>query len=182
MDDTFTLCPQDKIQELTNHINSIDLAIKFTRELETYDRIVFLESLISRNQDGSLDLLVYRKPTQTNQYLNFSSHHPLHQKLRVVRTLRHRCNTIVTKEQNRVTELDALEKALSTCGFSKWTFTRTAEQTTEKRRPHRGKPERSKGMVVLPYVQGISEKLCRIFKKHQVNVALKQANSIRRTL
>ncbi len=111
-----------------------------------------------------------------------SSHHPLHQKLGVVRTLRHRCNTIVTKEQDRVTELDALEKALSTCGYPKWTFTRTAEQTTEKRRPHRDKPERTKGMVVLPYTQGISEKLCRIFKKHQVNVALKPANSIRRTL
>ncbi len=37
-------------------------------------------------------------------------------------------------------------------------------------------------MVVLPYAQGFSEKLCCIFKKHQVNVALKPANSIRRTL
>ncbi len=37
-------------------------------------------------------------------------------------------------------------------------------------------------MVVLPYTKGISEKLCRIFKKHQVNVALKPGKSIRRTL
>ncbi len=81
-----------------------------------------------------------------------------------------------------MTELDALEKVLSTCGYPKSAFTRMAEQTTVKRRPHRDKPETSKGMVVLPYAQGISEKLCRIFKKHQVNVAVKPANSIQRTL
>ncbi len=91
VDDTFTICLQDKIEELTDHINSIDSAIKFTRELETDGQIAFLDSLISRNQDGSLDLSVYRKLTHTNQYLNFSSHHPLHQKLGVMRTLRHRC-------------------------------------------------------------------------------------------
>ncbi len=154
--DTFTICLQDKIEELTDHINSINSDIKFTRELETDGQIASLDSLISRNQDGSLDLSVYQKPTHTNQYLNFSSNHPLHQKLGVVCTLRHRWNTIVTKEQDRVTELDTLQKALSTCRYPKWIFTRTAEQITEKRRPHRDKPERSKGMVVLPYASCVA--------------------------
>ena len=30
VDDTFTICLQDKIEELADHINSIDSAIKFT--------------------------------------------------------------------------------------------------------------------------------------------------------
>ncbi len=81
VDDTFTICLQDKIEELTDQIYSIDSVIKFTREFETDGQIAFLASLISLNQDGSLDLSVYRKPTHTNQYLKFSSHHPLHQKL-----------------------------------------------------------------------------------------------------
>ena len=37
-------------------------------------------------------------------------------------------------------------------------------------------------MVVLPYTQGISEKLCRIYKKHQINVAFKPGNALRRSL
>ncbi len=52
-----------------------------------------------------------------------------------------------------MTELDVLEKALSTCRYARSTFTRTAKQTIKKRRTHRYKPARSKGMVVLPYIR-----------------------------
>ena len=85
-----------QIERLTEHINEADEtnSIKFTYEAENEGQIPFLDTLIVRRNDGSVKLLVYRKKTHTDQYLNFESHHPLHQKLGVVRTLLDRCDTV----------------------------------------------------------------------------------------
>ena len=47
----------------------------------------FLDTFLWRREDGSLDVTVYRKPTHTNRYLDFHSHHPLHVKRSLVRCL-----------------------------------------------------------------------------------------------
>ena len=53
-------------------------------------------TLMVWKEDGTIKLLVYRKKTHTDQYLNFSSHHPLDKKLGVIKTLLDRRNNIVT--------------------------------------------------------------------------------------
>ena len=57
----------------------------------------FLDTHIHRRHNGSVKVKVYRKKTHTNQYLAFDSHHPLHQKISVIRTLMNRCEEIVTE-------------------------------------------------------------------------------------
>ena len=132
LNNTFTICLQDKIEELTDHITSFDSAIKFTRELETDGEIAFLDSLISLNQDGSLDFLIYRKPTHTNQSLKFSSHHPLHQKTRG-RAYSQTSLSYHRHQAARQSDKTRCAGEGTICGYPKWTFTRTAEQTTEMR-------------------------------------------------
>ena len=83
VDDILEIVNKDCVEDLTDHINKVDESgsIKFTFEKESDGKLPFLDTLIVRKEDGSLKLLVYRKPTHTDQYLNYESHHPLHQKL-----------------------------------------------------------------------------------------------------
>ena len=81
-----------------------------------------------RKEYGTVKLLVYRKKTHTDQYLNFTSHHLLHQKLgsskrywidattsyQSQRTERKR-----TEKEDREKEVEHITKALERCGYHK---------------------------------------------------------------
>ena len=72
VDDILEMIKKDNVQKLTDH--------KFTFEQESEGSLPFLDALIVRKKDGTIKLQVYRKPTDTDQYLNYQSHHPVHQK------------------------------------------------------------------------------------------------------
>ena len=63
------------------HLNSLRPSKEFTMEMEEGSSLPFLDTLIKRNKDGTVDTSAYRKPTQTDHYLQYSSHHPSHVKL-----------------------------------------------------------------------------------------------------
>jgi hypothetical protein len=69
--------------------------------------------------NGSIAFSVYRKPTHTDQYLQFNSHQPLEHKLGVIRTLTRRANTICSTEEAKEQELDHIKKVLSVSGYQK---------------------------------------------------------------
>ena len=66
-------------------------------------------------EDRSLSFNVYRKPTHTNQYLNFDSNHHVGHKLSVVKTMNLRAETLITKEENITSEKELLANAFRDC-------------------------------------------------------------------
>ena len=55
-------------------LNSLDPKLKFTQELEVERRLPFLDVLVHRN-DTCFQFRVFRKPTHSDRYLNYSSNH-----------------------------------------------------------------------------------------------------------
>ena len=45
---------------------------------EHYWNLLFLDTYPRGKVDGTLDVNVYWKPTHTDKYLHFRSHHPIH--------------------------------------------------------------------------------------------------------
>ncbi|XP_072041252.1 uncharacterized protein [Amphiura filiformis] len=174
VDDVLEIIQEGQVQNLTDHLNSVDEteSIKFTFEEEKNGQIPFLDTLIVRKPDGSIKLLVYRKPTHTDQYLNFKSEHPLHQKMGVIRTLFDRMNSVVTETEDRIKEEERVRAALKNCGYPDWAMDKVKNQMhnktkdAEKLRSKKSKTaeEKSKGMVVIPYVSGLSERIQRVYK------------------
>ncbi len=96
VDDTSTVLHKYDVEEIIEHINSIDPHIKFTIEPEKDSKLSFLDLCTHIMDDGSTKITIYRKLTHTDQYFNFKSIHPLTHKRSVARTLTNRVQQYVT--------------------------------------------------------------------------------------
>ena len=79
------------------HLNNQQPSIRFTMETERDNKLAFLDTAVLREPDGRLTTSVYRKPTHTDQYLAYDSHHPQSVKRGIVKCLYERAKRLVTK-------------------------------------------------------------------------------------
>ena len=94
VDDTCTALEPELIKDFHQHLNSIEDSIQFTCEIQEDGQLPFLDIKLKKEDDGTISTSVFRKKTHTDQYLQFSSHHPLAHKHSVVRTLFSRASSL----------------------------------------------------------------------------------------
>ena len=159
VDDTFVVIEEAERTAFFTHLNASDPYLQFTKDPLWKDgTIPFLDTLVRMEENRSLSVKVYRKPTHTDQYL-FDSSHPLEHKTSVVRTLHHRAEMVVTGVQKREEERDHISDTLAKCGHPQWALI-SAGPTVKPLDPEPRKEEdRAKGFVTIPYVKGESEKI-----------------------
>ena len=142
------------VSSFSDHLNSINSQIRFTSEEEKNGRIPFLDTCLHLKQDGLTKVTVYRKPTHTDQYLNFHSNHHLQHKRAVVNTLLLRAQTLVSEEIDRVTEIRQVKQALKADNYPDWMITlpnaapvsRVSEESVKERAIY----------ASVPYIKGTS--------------------------
>ena len=112
VDDTFVIWPhgEEKLGAFLEHINTLHPNIIFTVEKEENNKIAFLDVLIEK-KGNTVQTSVYHKPTHTNQYLNYRSHHHPRVKMGIVQCLKQRANKICSKPNFRA-EKELLKKVL----------------------------------------------------------------------
>ena len=186
VDDTFCILRKGSTEELLHHPNGVRPTIKFAVEQEEDGTLPFLDMLFRRREDGSLDVSIYRKPTHTNRYLHFKSHHPTHVKRGVVRCLHDRAREIISTQDNLQKEVDHLARVLKQNGYPA-NFIRDAStppmQETADTSGRDEEQEREKEpLVVIPYVTGMSEDIRRVCRKFNIRVVFKSGRTLRSML
>ena len=86
--------------------------------------IPFLDMLIIPDEEGRLNTTVYRKPTHTDQYLHWDSHHAIPSKYSVIGTLYHRVKNICSSPQLLQKEEQHLSKTLKRYKYPTWALNR----------------------------------------------------------
>ena len=146
------------------------------RKQENERKIAFLDAKVSREPDGRLTSSVYRKPTHTDQYLAYDSHHPQSVKRGIVKCLNDRAKRLVTKPSVISEEKKHLSSVLVSNGYpSSFVQKITKARTTPRREP----AAEFKSTAVLPYVQGVSEPLRRCLEQQSIRTVLKSETALR---
>ena len=176
VDDTFCIMEKRHVKAFLVHLNSLRPSIQFTMEMEENNSLPFLDTLVKRGDGGMIDFGVYRKPTHTDRYLQYSSHHPCHVKRGMVSGLFHRARAI-TQGQNREREEEHLTQALQENGYP-YEVVRTASRP----RLQRTQEEQPCHTLYIPYVSGLGEDLRRVCRKYNIRTVFRTSSTLRREL
>ena len=122
--------------------------------------IPFLDTHLHRMEDGIIQTSVCRKPTHTDRYLDYMSHHPIEHKKAVVQTLYTRAERLSSTPNKKSSEVKHIFNALKKNGYPKQLIQRHFKALQSKADvPAADKDDTI--TVVLPYVKGVSEAMRR---------------------
>ena len=189
VDDTFTIMKKEDRTSFLQHLNSIHNNIKFTcEEVRDDGSMPFLDIIITPKEDGSLSTSVFRKPTHTDLYLQWDSHHTISSKYSVAGTLYHRAKTICSDPQLQKKEEDHLCQALQKCRYPMWDINRarikSQNPSRNKNRNNNNQPGQKTNInkniyMVVPYQQGLSERVKNTCQKYGIQVHFKGGQTIK---
>ena len=138
--------------------------------------LAFLDTLLKRNNE-EISVLVYRKPTHTDQYLHYSSHHQTSCKESVVSSLFNRAYSIITNKDDLHKENARIKQVLKENGyresiinkiFRRITNNHSLPQSQQLTQVTDIQEEEIRISINLLYVEGPSEKLQCILRSHKI--------------
>ena len=157
VDDTFTIIKKEDRNSFLQHLNSIHPNIRFTCE----EGMMGPCQSLTPEEDGSQSTSVFRKPTHTDLYLQWDSHHTIPSKYSVAGTLYHRAKTVCSNPH-------LLQKK-----------TICARPLRNNNQTDQNKPNNKNLHMVVPYQQGLSERVKITCKKYGVQVYFEGGQTIK---
>lgn len=173
VDDTFVVIEEGQEERFLDELNSQHVNIKFTYEKEVEKELSFLDIKIKRCS-GGINTSIYRKDTSTDRYLDYTSSHCSSVKWGLVSCLGKRAMRICRKNEDRVEELKYLEDVFKRNGYPVKTVNRRLRKINSS--TDRGEDTRTN--LKIPYVPGISEKVLRVARKHELQVRFMKGQSL----
>ena len=167
VDDVYSATRKDQVNQLQDHLNSIDPLIKFTTEFPGTDGLPFLDTL-TKPILNSFESTVYRKPTHTDRYLDYNSNHPISAKLSVIHTLIQRAKEVCSTPKFLAKEMDHLHRVLQDNHYPTQFFQQSKPQQKANKKPNPSTVKFIEGtQVVIPYIKGLSEQYRHTLTKYR---------------
>ena len=183
VDDTFVVWPHglDNLSVFHSHLDQQHPSIKFTVEQEQDGQLPFLDVLVMK-VEGRLVTSVYRKPTHTERYIPFHSHHHPRTVTGVMRCMRDRA-VHVCHPSKREEEMNHLTQVFTANGFPESLVkkTMTSRPLVVPSTPSTPEEENLKVMCT-PYVKGLSERIQKLCAPLGVRAVFKPGRTLRRSL
>lgn len=168
---------EDSLSNFLSFINSREPTIKFTIEVEKDNSLPFLDILISKD-NNNFRTTVYRKPTNTNRYLNFESNHNISVKTGVVKSLYDRAKTICSDRDSFEKEKLFIKNVLKDNKYPN-DFIERSFRKFENRNQNRSENNLDVVNLVIPYIPNISNKIRRLGKNFNIRTIFKTNNTVR---
>ena len=131
----------------------------------------FLDLNVFREVQGNLETSVYRKPTHTDKYLAFDSHHPICHKKSVAKTLLRRADCLPSSIDSKAEERKYVSNVLKADGHTKTFLRNRRKPVTTSSTPDEREP--AIGFAVIAYIQSVTEPIKRIWNSNNVKVTQK---------
>ena len=109
--EVYSIIKHTHLEIFFHHINNLHQNIKFTMEEESNGELAFLDTLLKQTNE-EICVLVYRKPTHTDQYLHYSPHLQTSCKESVVSSLFNRAYSIITNKDDLHKERTRIKQVL----------------------------------------------------------------------
>ncbi|BHF66006.1 hypothetical protein SprV_0200902000 [Sparganum proliferum] len=158
---------------LVQKFNNAHPSLTFSAEFEADNEIAFLDVLLHRQEDGSIQRRVFRKKTWTGQYINFHSFVPLNIKRNLVQGLAARVRRICSPETVDA-ELQQLRNILHENGYPERFILRNKGERTAK--PTMATAEKKDLFIRLPFQGDAAADLVRRRLKAAITSAFSAAN------
>ena len=119
VDDIFCIFDTNEysLDTFLNHLNSKHPNIKFTVETEKNRKLPFLDILVTRTPQNTLDFDIYRKPTNNDRLIPADSSHPTSHKYAAFNSMIHRALKYPLSLENRKKELKTIKSIAALNGY-----------------------------------------------------------------
>ena len=175
IDDVFMIWQhgEESLKEFFSHINKIDPSIQFEQPL-TYslETVNFLDVTVTKVGD-KLKTDLYTKPTDTHQYLDFSSCHPFHIKRSIPYSQALRLRRICSEDTDFRDRIKELKGWLAKRGYDMNMVDKQVDEATKISRDNALKEKdritdgASRDVLVLTYHPAISKIVHQIMERNQ---------------
>ena len=186
----FIYTSHHSVTKFHDTLNAVDPKISFTIETENSGQISFLDTLITR-KNGAVSIGVHRKPTRTERYLDFNSHHELKHKISIASTLLNRALNLPSTAEGVRKELTHVSNALKSNSYPSATISNilkkkstsevnpSPEELVEMFFKWTDPPDSQNGFAVLPYIKGVTEPLTRILNNNSIRATTRPFKTLR---
>ena len=163
-------------EEILQHINSVNHSIILTTEETRPDgSILFLDTLIASQKDGTLRTSVYRMPTNTDLYLQQGQPSQFCLQIQYDQHPHTQGQGSVFQPQLLERELQHLKKVLIKYKYPKWAIDKVLQKPEDKRMGNRRDQsirtnQTEKCHIVMPSSQGLCKRYKTIYSKYGVQV------------